>query len=56
VAIDDVDGLYASNAAVRLLKCLCQTDPVKRVTWQSASALLDRTRLGTPQEGRPDSK
>src|SRR5262245_18825178 len=37
VVIDDVDSLYASAAAVRLLKCLCQTDPVKRLAWQSAA-------------------
>jgi hypothetical protein len=42
VVIDDVDSLYASPAAVRLLKCLCQTDPVKRVAWQSAAAQLER--------------
>jgi hypothetical protein len=26
VVIDDVDSLYSDRAAVRLLKCLCQTD------------------------------
>jgi hypothetical protein len=42
VVIDDVDSLYASPAALRLLKCLCQTDRVKRVAWQSAAAQLER--------------
>jgi hypothetical protein len=37
VVIDDVDGLYADRAAVRLLKCLCQTDPRKRLGWYSAA-------------------
>ncbi len=37
VVIDDVDGLYADRAAVRLLKCLCQTEPRKRLGWYSAA-------------------
>lgn len=35
VIIDDVDELYKDRATVRLLKCLCQTDPIKRVHWHS---------------------
>jgi hypothetical protein len=54
VVIDDVDSLYASPAGVRLLKCLCQTDPVKRVAWQSAAAQLDRE--GVPREFTTTSK
>ena len=38
VVIDDVDSLYTDRSAVRLLKCLCQTDPVKSVAWHSAAA------------------
>ena len=38
VVMDDVDSLYTDAAAVRLLKCLCQTDPVKRLAWYSAAA------------------
>jgi hypothetical protein len=38
VVIDDVDSLYADRSAVRLLKCLCQTDPVKTLAWHTASA------------------
>jgi hypothetical protein len=45
VVIDDVDSLYASPAGLRLLKCLCQTDPVKRVAWQSAAAQLDKEEI-----------
>ncbi len=38
VVIDDVDSLYADRAAVRLLKCLCQTDAQKTIQWNSAAA------------------
>ena len=37
VVIDDVDSLYSDRAAVRLLKCICQTDPEKSVAWNSAA-------------------
>lgn len=42
IVLDDVDNLYADRNAVRLLKCLCQTDSVKRVSWQTASTTLDK--------------
>src|SRR5262245_22165788 len=35
VVIDDVDSLYADRAAVRLLKCLCQTERRKTVAWET---------------------
>jgi hypothetical protein len=54
VVIDDVDSLYANPAGVRLLKCLCQTDSVKRIAWQSAAAQLDRE--GVPREFTTTSK
>ena len=38
VVSDEVDGLYADRAAVRRLKCLCQTEPCKRLDWHSAAA------------------
>ena len=38
VVIDDVDSLYSDRSAVRLLKCLCQTDPVKNIAWHTAAA------------------
>ena len=47
VAIDDVDTLYSDRSAVRLLKCLCQTDASKRIAWHSASSRLKRE--GIPQ-------
>ena len=43
IVLDDVDSLYRDRRAVRLLKVLCQTDPVKTLTWTSnASALQIR--------------
>ena len=42
VVLDDVDGLYRDRAALRLLKCVCQTEPVKRVAWYSDAATLRR--------------
>lgn len=39
--IDDVDDLYHDRDAVRLLKCLCDSEPVKHVAWHSAARLLD---------------
>ena len=35
VIIDDLDHLYRDQAAVRLLKSLCNTDPVKSLSWPS---------------------
>lgn len=35
IVIDDVDDLYGSREGVRLLKCLCQTDARRSVSWQS---------------------
>lgn len=40
--IDDVDELYHDKAAVRLLKCMCQTKPVKRLGWHTATTHLDK--------------
>jgi hypothetical protein len=48
VVIDDVDGIYADRAGVRLLKCLCQTEPEKSVAWHSAAKSLERQ--GIPRE------
>ncbi len=38
VVIDDVDSIYTDRAAVRLLKSLCNTKPVKRLSWHSRAA------------------
>lgn len=40
IVIDDVDTLYTDRAAVRLLKCLCQTDAVKQVAWHSNAVAI----------------
>ena len=29
LVLDDIDGLYADRSGIRLLKALCQTEPVK---------------------------
>jgi hypothetical protein len=54
VIIDDVDNLYSDRSAVRLLKCLCQTDPVKHIAWQSASSRLERE--GVPRSFQTKSR
>ena len=54
MVLDDVDNLYAERNAVRLLKCLCQSDPVKRVAWQSASTALDKQ--GVPRAFETSSR
>lgn len=41
VVIDDVDSLYSSKAAVRLLKCVCQTDEQKHVAWETRAVGRD---------------
>ncbi|MBI1902934.1 MAG: hypothetical protein HYS13_17695 [Planctomycetia bacterium] len=48
IVVDDVDSLYADRSAVRLLKCLCQTEHLKRLAWHSNAAALDT--LGIPRE------
>ena len=40
--------LYRDRQGVRLLKTLCQTDPVKQLSWQTAAAVLDQR--GIPRE------
>ena len=45
VVIDDIDGLYSSGDGLRLLKCLCQTEPLKTVSWHSEVAALRRERI-----------
>ena len=35
VAIDDLDRLYSRSDCLRLLKPLCNSGPVKRITWYS---------------------
>jgi hypothetical protein len=54
VVLDDVDSLYSDRAAVRLLKCLCQTEMSKSVAWHSRSRELDRR--GIPRKFTTESK
>lgn len=54
IVIDDVDSLYADKAGVRLLKCLAQTDPIKRLAWHSASASMQGE--GVPREFETTSR
>ena len=42
VVIDDVDSIYQEPAGIRLLKALCQTEPVKTVAWLSDARSLER--------------
>lgn len=35
VVIDDLDNIYNDPASVRILKCLCNTDPEKQLRWPS---------------------
>jgi hypothetical protein len=42
VILDDLDGLYASRDGIRLLKCLTQSEPVKRVSWHTEAPTLRR--------------
>jgi hypothetical protein len=46
--LDDVDGLNTSKNGVRLLKSLCQTEPLKTVCWHTDAATLDRR--GIPRQ------
>ena len=54
VVIDDVDRLYRSKDGVNLLKFLCATEPVKTVSWQSATSQLDKERV--PREFETTSR
>jgi hypothetical protein len=41
VVLDDLDKLYADSNCVRLLKPLCNTERVKRITWLTNITLND---------------
>lgn len=47
VVIDDVDALYADDAARRLLKSLCQTDIEKEISWKTRSKYLEEQKIPT---------
>jgi hypothetical protein len=48
IVLDDVDGLYANGAGIRLLKALGQTERTKTLSWQSDAPTLERR--GIPRQ------
>lgn len=54
LVLDDVDGLYHERQGLRLLKSLCQTDPLKHVSWQTNAPALDRE--GIPRQFMTSSR
>jgi hypothetical protein len=42
LVLDDIDGLYADRSGIRLLKALCQTEPVKTLGWHTLTPILER--------------
>jgi hypothetical protein len=47
VVIDDEDSFHAEPIKIRLMKCLCSTEPAKRLAWESTSKLLKEMALPT---------
>jgi hypothetical protein len=45
IVLDDIDGLYRDRNGVRLLKALCQTEPLKSLSWQTDAQTLARRRV-----------
>jgi hypothetical protein len=43
--LDDVDGLYANRSSVRLMKCLCQTEQVKKLSWETNAVALSQNEI-----------
>jgi hypothetical protein len=41
LVLDDVDGLHADRSGVRLLKALCQSEPIKTLGWHTATPILE---------------
>jgi hypothetical protein len=41
LVLDDVDGLYADRSGIRLLKALCQSEPVKTLGWHTSTPILE---------------
>ena len=54
VLIDDVDNLYRNRDAVRLLKSLCLTDPVRTISWNSDARTLVKKNI--PSQFQTTSK
>ena len=45
IVLDDVDGLYRDRAGIRILKSLCQTDAVKRLSWRTEAKTLESRKI-----------
>jgi hypothetical protein len=41
LVLDDIDGLYADRSGIRLLKALCQTEPVKSLGWHTLTPIVE---------------
>src|SRR5713101_9290900 len=54
IVLDDVDGLYANGAGIRLLKALGQTERTKTLSWQSDAPTLERR--GIPRQFTTSSR
>lgn len=51
IVIDDIDDIYKDRQSVNLLKCLCQTEEIKRLSWQTRT-----NRVNSPMEFETTSK
>lgn len=54
ILLDEADPLFYDRDGIRLLRCLCQTDPSKKIGWLSDAHALKRE--GIPQEFATTSK
>lgn len=52
--LDDVDHLCKDKDIVKLLKCLCNTEPTRRIYWGTAAAQLEKEEI--PREFDTTSK
>src|SRR5262249_49507245 len=41
LVLDDIDAFYADRSGIRLLKALCQTEPVKTLGWHTLTPILE---------------
>jgi hypothetical protein len=41
LVLDDIDGLYCDRGGIRLLKALCQSEPLKTLGWYTATPILE---------------
>ena len=49
LVLDDLDGLFRSADNTAILKCVCETKPLKRVEWGSAHVAFNRSDSPLPQ-------